>query len=298
VSKAAFDAKIAALEALRQQPADVAEPALRKGLRVRNNFIVAKVASIVGDSGGVALIPDLLTTFDRMLDDAVTVDSQCWAKNAVAKALKDLSHTDPEVYLRGLAHVQMEPVWGGQVDTAITLRGTCVLALVDSRLDDRAMLNALAGALADPEKGVRIDAAVALSRAGIPEAVALLRLKVLLGDAEAEVTGQCLFSLLQLSPGDSVDFAARFLSHKHPDDMRAEAANALAQVHEASALVPLTAMWRTTLSPDLRSALLGILAASPQRALAEFLRDLNTPESRAALATSRHRDVLDAKPVP
>jgi HEAT repeat protein len=152
------------------------------------------------------------------------------------------------------------------------------------------MLNHLVGALADAAMIVRVEAAVALSRAGIPEAAALLRLKALSGDVEAEVTGQCLHSLLQMTPRDGVPFAARFLGQVHADDVRAEAASALAQSHEPTAIEALKSLWGTVLSAALRKALLPILASSPQRAAAEFLAGLGTEEARAALAESRFRE--------
>lgn len=289
MSKQAFDAKIAALEALRETP-HTAETPLRRSLIQASNYLVSKGASIAGDLLLSALIPDLLAAFDRFLIDAAKTDSQCWAKNAIAKALKDLSHHDAEVYLKGLRHIQMEPVWGGQVDTAATLRGTCALALIDCQLDDLSMLTHLADALADPEKTVRVDAAVALSRCGIPEAAPLLRFKALTGDPDSEVIGQCLYALLQMAPRDSISFAQRFLSHRRPDDVRAEAASALAQSHEPAAIDALKQMWSTVLSAELRAALLAFLASSPQRAAAEFLCSLDTKEAREALLSSRYRD--------
>lgn len=294
MSKQAFDAKIAALEALRATP-DSAAAALRKALGDRNNYTVSKAAGLVGDLLLSDLIPDLLAAFERALLDAPKTDPQCWAKNAIAKALKDVSHHDAEVYLKGLRHIQLEPVWGGSVDTAATLRGTCALALIDCQLDDLTMLTHLADALADPEKAVRVDAALALSRAGIPEAAPLLRFKALTGDPEPEVIGQCLHSLLQMSPRDSVAFAQRFLSHHHADDVRAEAASALAQSHEPAAVDALKKMWGAMLSPPLREALLMFLAASPQREASEFLAQLDTKESREALKSSRYRDEFPAR---
>jgi HEAT repeat protein len=288
VSKQAFDAKIAALEALRASP-DLATPPLQKALQDRNNYVVSKAAALVGDLFLSALLPDLLACFERSLRDPKS-DPQCWAKNAMAKALKDLGHRDAEPFLKGLRHIQMEPVWGGQVDTAATLRGTCALALIDCQLDDLSMLSHLAEALADPEKAVRVDAAVALSRAGIPEAAPLLRFKALTGDPESEVVGQCLYSLLQMAPRDSVAFAARFLAATYPDDVRAEAASALSQTHEPSAIDALKSMARMLLSPELRKALLAFLAASPQRDAAELLVSMDTKEAREALASSRYRD--------
>ena len=288
MSKQAFDAKIAAFEALRTSPQHAEEP-LRKALLDRNNFLVSKAAALVGDLFVSALIPDLLAAFDRALVDPAKTDPQCWAKNAIAKALKELSHHDAEVYLKGLRYIQMEPVWGGQVDTAATLRGTCVQALIDCQLPDLTMLIHLAEALADAEKGVRVDAAMALSRAGIPEAAPLLRFKALSGDPEPEVLGQCFHSLLQMAPGDSVAFVRRFLTPDREDEIRAEAASALAQSHEPAAMEALKSLWGALLSVELRRALLTFLAASPQREAAEFLASLNTIESREALQTSRYR---------
>jgi HEAT repeat protein len=288
MSKQAFDAKIAALEAFRSHPEGALDQ-IRKAVKDRSNFVVSKAAALAGDLFLSELVPDLVAAFDRALADPKS-DPQCWAKNAIAKALKDLGHHDAVPYLRGLKHSQMEPVWGGQVDTAATLRGTCALALIDCQLDDLSMLSYLAEALADTEKSVRVDAAVALSRAGIPEAMPLLRLKVLSGDPDPEVMGQCFYSLLQMAPRDSVAFVARFLAASHPEEVRAEAASALAQSHEESAIKALKEFWKAFLSRDLRQALLTFLAASPQREAAVFLHSLGTREAREALTASRYRD--------
>ncbi|MEO8099474.1 MAG: HEAT repeat domain-containing protein [Acidobacteriota bacterium] len=287
MSKQAFDAKIQALEDLRAVPGSAVDP-LRKALRERNNFLVSKAAALIGDLHLAELVPDVLAAFDRFLVDAAKSDPQCWAKNAMVKALKDLEHQDAEVYRKGIMHIQMEPVWGGQVDTAATLRGACALALSDCRLDDVTLLTVLADALADPEKSVRVEVALALSRAGLPEATALLRLKALSGDPEPEVIGQCLASLLALNPRDGIPFAVRFL-HGKDDELRMEAAAALAQTREPAALDALKEFSRSRLSADLRRALLTFLAASPQREAAEFLFSLGTADALAALKKSRYR---------
>jgi hypothetical protein len=116
------------------------------------------------------LIPDLLAAFDRFLVDPVKSDSQCWAKTAMAKALNDLGHREAEVYSRGLVHVQLEAMWGGHADSAATLRGTCALALADCQLDDLTVLRHLTGGLADPEKTVRVDTAIAIASSLVPRA--------------------------------------------------------------------------------------------------------------------------------
>ncbi|MEO5924280.1 MAG: hypothetical protein ABIR70_10675 [Bryobacteraceae bacterium] len=288
MSKRAFEAKIEGLESLRSNPQS-AEESLRKAVKDSSNFVVSKAASLAGELFLSPLIPDLLAAFDRAVANP-KADPQCWAKNAIAKALKDLGHHEAAPYLLGLRHIQMEPVWGGQVDTAATLRGTCALALVDCPLDDLSMLSHLAEALADSEKAVRVDAAVALSRAGIPEAAPLLRFKALTGDTESEVVGQCLFSLLQMAPRESVAFVTRFLAPAYKDEVRAEAASALSQAHELAAIEALKDFWKAFLSPELRKALLTFLAASPQREASEFLHSLDSKDAREALQTSRYRD--------
>ncbi len=262
MSKQAFEAKLESLEALRQTPA-AAPVALAKALRDRNNYVVAKAAALVADLQFPALIPDLLTAYDRFFVNPVKTDPQCWAKNAITKALKDLGHSDATPFLRGISHVQPEPVWGGKVDAAATLRGTCALALIDCRLDDVTLLTVLAEALADPEKTVRVDAAVALSRAGIPEAVALLRHKALSGDTEPEVLGQCFHSLLQMTPRDAVPFVERFFAAE--EAVVAEAASALSQCPEPAAFEAIQRLWAKLLTPDFRDALRVFLAASPHR---------------------------------
>jgi hypothetical protein len=263
MSKQDIEAKAAAIDALRNTPAE-APAAVKKALGERNNYLVSRAARVAGELHLVEMVPVMLGGFDRFMTDPVKTDPQCWAKNELAKALKDLGHNDADVYLRGSRHVQMEPVWGGEVDTAGKLRGSCLLALIDCRVDDVTLLNLLADALADPLKEVRVDAALALSHAGIPESTAVLRLKAKLGDPELEVTGQCLASLLALSPRDGVAFAAKFLDSKD-DELSLEAASALAQCHDEAALDALKGFWKRKLAPEARSGLRMILRASRYR---------------------------------
>src|SRR5437762_10382692 len=71
-----------------------AAAALRKALADRVNLVVAKAANLAADLDLRDLIPDLLRAFDRLMEDAVKRDPQCWGKNAVAKALKQLEHRE------------------------------------------------------------------------------------------------------------------------------------------------------------------------------------------------------------
>ena len=89
----------------------------------------------------------------RFFVDAAKSDPQCWAKNALAKALVKLEHRGKDAYLRGMRHHQMEPGWGGRSDSAGGLRATVQLALVDCPgIPDAELLAALLEVLTDTDK--------------------------------------------------------------------------------------------------------------------------------------------------
>jgi HEAT repeat protein len=299
VAKQAFEKKIEGLEALRRSsdPAQIVA-ALRKALLDRNNYLVSKAAAIAGDLRLEELTPDLIAAFERFFEDPIKSDPQCWAKNAVAKALKDLGCREASVFLRGIDYVQLEPVWGGSSDSAITLRGACTLALIDCRLDDLEILTHLADRLADKEKSVRVDAALAIAQFGREEGVPLLRLKLLLGDREPEVIGQCCSSLLSLAPRQALLLLQRLLNHAE-EEVRTEAASALAGSREPEAIEILKSFWKGKVPADVRRVILISLGASPLKSAAEFLLAvLSEPsgewaaEALSALASSRFHEEL------
>src|SRR5712671_2183753 len=67
-------------------------PPLRKALNDKANLIVAKAAKIAGELMIRELLPDLLAAYGRLFDDPVKRDTQCWGKNAIAKALHDMDY--------------------------------------------------------------------------------------------------------------------------------------------------------------------------------------------------------------
>jgi hypothetical protein len=291
VSKAAaLDRK---MQLLRSNPA--IEP-LRKALHDRSNYFVSKAAALAAELAMQDLIPDLVEAFDRFMVDPVKSDPQCWAKNAIAKALKDLGYSDTDFFLRGIKHIQLEPVWGGAEDTAATLRGASALALVTCPLPRLEILEHLADLLAaDPAKTVRADAAVAIAQLAGPDSALLLRFKALSGDREAEVTGQCLMSLLDISPA-YVPFVAGFLDSK-VEDVPHEAASALGGSNDASAVAVLAERYRARPDPVLTRAILLSLAASRHAGAADFLLEViaksefdHAVHALQALNASRFRD--------
>ena len=55
-------------------------------------------------------IPDLLRAFDRLFEKPAEKDPQCWGKNAIAVALRDLGYQSSEPFLRGLRHTAHLPL--------------------------------------------------------------------------------------------------------------------------------------------------------------------------------------------
>jgi HEAT repeat protein len=279
---------------------DAAIVPLRKALRDRVNVVVAKAAAISAEFQLRALMPDLLQAFERLFDKPRENDPQCWGKNAIAKALKDLGHAESSVFLRGMRHIQMEPVWGGQADTAAVLRGTCALALIQCSdiTRDETILH-LIDAVTESAATVRRDAALAIEQMAGREAVSLLRLKARAGDEEPAVTGQVFESLLRLDLGSSVIFVARFLEDKN-EQVAEEAALALGASRFPPALEALKEVWKKSKNRANGPVLLRAISASRSDDALEFLlalvREGRQSEREDALrALEIHQDSEDIR---
>jgi len=284
-AKRSFEDQLAALDALRQHtPAACVEP-LRKALGHRNNYVVAKAADLAREFALAELIPELLTAFDRFFLDPVKSDPQCWAKNALSRALAALEHQDAAVFLRGMSHIQLEPVWGGRSDTAGTLRGTCALALVQCRsLSETDLLNHLLELFADKDKAVRVEAARAMEQVGSPSAALLLRLRAMLASDEPEVLGACFGGILRIEGKSTLPWIGRFLSAG--DDIAAEAALAIAADRSPQAFQALRKRFGqdSPADPWFVSVLLSAIALTRQEEAHNFLLELVRTESLHAEA--------------
>lgn len=294
MSRQSFEQKLDAIEALRSAPGSEALESLRRALKDPNNYAVGKAAAVVADCGFATLGPELLAAFDRFLRSPVKSDPQCWAKNAIARALVTLQLSADRVFVGGIVHTQWEPVYGGRQDTAGVLRAICAMGLVESSLAPFEILRYLVDLLNDHDRQVRMEAARAMAQLSAREGTLPLQLKALVGDPEPEVTGACLAALLSLAPKDYLPFVARHLSHEDPD-VRIEAAAVLAQSHEPEAFAHVAAFWERQTDAEVKRTLLTWFAASPQDAAAELLLTVidSAPEAIAsealrALARSRH----------
>lgn len=277
--KARLEAQLAALEALRQQPAESTFAPLRAALKQRNNYLVAKAAEMVAQRQMAELTPELLAAFDWFFEDAEKRDPQCWAKNSISRALATLELQEPEPFLRGLHHVQLEPVWGGRSDTAGALRGTCALALVQCRaLPEADLLRHLVDLLVDKDKTALNDAVRALAQLGSPPAALLLRLRALTGrDDEADILGACYTAILSIEGVRALAWMRRFLEAE--GDAGGEAALAIASTHSPEAFSILKERWETTRDPWFRSVLLSAIALTRQSEATDFLLTLVRADS-------------------
>jgi hypothetical protein len=266
------------IDALRRLGEDGASPetaaALRKGLKDRAGMVVAKAAQVTVELQLKDLLPELLHAFDRLFENAVQRDPQCWGKNAIAKALAAFDHRESPPFGRGSRHVQMEPVWGGQEDTASNLRGICVLALAScTDISREEILRRLLDSLADRAYTVRMEAARAIAQMGGDEAALLLRLKGRLGDAEPRVAGQVFDCLLELEGDPAVGFVAEFLD-SGSEEAQAEAALSLGSSRRVRAVEALEAAYGATHDPDLRLAILRGLSVSRQERAIDMLLEI------------------------
>jgi len=279
--KRAFEAQIAALDTLRDASESSRSDPLRKALAHKNNYLAAKAADLIREFNLRDLTPDLLTAFDHFFENPEKSDPQCWGKNAISRALAAFELQEPEVFLRGMRHIQLEPVWGGRSDTAGTLRATCALALVQCRsLSNEDLLKHLVDLFADRDKAVRAEVARAIEQLGSTSASLLLRLRAILGKDEPEVLAACYSGILRLEGTSAIPWITRFLTSH--DDAAAEAALAIAGTHSSQAVDALQQSLETAHDPWFRSVLLSAIALSRQDGAIEFLLNLVKTESMDA----------------
>jgi hypothetical protein len=257
---------------------------------------VAKAARIAGELEIEPLVPELRAAFERLLANAVKSDPGCAAKTAIARALYAMGVYEDALFLRGIRHVQREPVWGGTEDTACELRAVCALALV--RLGHPDAAAEVAELLADSEPAARIGAARAIASSESERYAPLLRFKVLGGDADPQVTGECLGALLRIAPEAALAFCGRLLDRD--DARRCESiALALGESRLRAALPLLRDWWqRTSALEPRRTALLAIALLRTDEAHG-FLLSLvaaapghDARDAIAALAVFRDDDAL------
>jgi HEAT repeat protein len=256
-NRLSLEEKLAAIRRLREQPASSELTAeLRRSLSDRSNLVIAAAAAVVAAQGLVELSAALEAAFDRFLVNPLKDDKLCRAKVAVIQALDKLEHERPEVFRTAARHVQFEPVWGGQEDSASSLRAAALFAL--ARIGGTEDLPLLVDSLTDPEPNVRSAAAQALASFENETAGLLLRLKARIGDRDPDVLCECFSGLLTINPRENLPFVSGFLETGDPAKSEA-AVLALGKSRLPEAFEVLKSCWKRAISSELREqALLAI----------------------------------------
>lgn len=289
--------RLARLTALKENPtAAESEQELRRALSSSINLLAARAARTVEECEIQDLTSDLVQAFGRFMVDSAVSDKGCAAKIRIVNALGKLGAAEPDLYLQGIRHVQMEGSFGPPVDTAAELRAASAMAL--SRIGYPGVALELVALLADREPAARAGAVRALAFCGAPEGPLLLRLKVLLGDSDADVMAECFSALMAMDPRESLSFVAGYLDRD--DTALAEAAAlALGASHEIAAFEALRARWDRGVYPPFRKALLISIATIRQEVAVDFLlslvREANqqvAAEAIESLAIYRHDEKL------
>ncbi|WP_299416078.1 HEAT repeat domain-containing protein [Acaryochloris sp. IP29b_bin.148] len=242
----------------------------RQVLQSPHASVITQAAKILGQRALTDFNADLAATFTRLMQKPVKRDPNCLAKATIADTLYRLESHNAALFLQGIRHVQQEPVWGGTVDTAATLRGNCALGLV--RMHYPNVITELADLLADPEQPARIVAARAIAYSQDPQGIPLLRLRAKMGD-EPQVLSEYLAALLKLAPQASLAFVAAFLQDTN-QQVQELVALVLGESRQPEALDSLITWWHSIQDPELSvTGLLAIAMLRTDEAL-QFLLDL------------------------
>jgi len=263
-------------ELRRAQASQTTIEEVRAFLRNRSNLVVVKAAKVVRELQIKTLIPDMVAAFNKLMADAPRLDKRCAAITEIVSALYDLNYDEPAPYLAGLKHVQMEASFGPPVDEAAKLRAVSAQGLVRTRYPEA--LAEVMQLLVDREPAARIGAVRALAANGGEAGILLLRLKVLTGDVEPAVLGECFSGLLEASGGKSVSFVANYVDSEYSAVAQA-AMLALGESRLPGAYEILREKWSRTVGLPEKKILLASMAASKLEEALAFLISLIETES-------------------
>ncbi len=248
------ESQLAELAAVEQDPTtEAATISLGAAFGSRSNFVVARAAEIVAEWQLTGFGPEMSEAFRQHMIDPLRRDPTCVAKLALAEAGVQTGTLGETVYLAGLAHRQLEPVYGGREDTAAALRATCAVGL--ARLGYPDIMRELAQLLADSELDARLGAVQAIPYVSQPGGLPLVWYKTLIGDEEPAVVLACFNALLLMSSGEAVPLVGRFLL-SDDDPVAESAALALGESHLPEALPLLVDGWEQAVEPSVRRTML------------------------------------------
>jgi HEAT repeat protein len=282
------------LAALKGQPlTDEALARIRAALADRNSLVVSQAAGLVKHDSLNDLLPDIRASYLRFLQNPDKTDKLCLAKRALIEALDACGDLEEELFLRAASYTQFEPAYGGPADTAGPLRIAGCQAL--ARIGSQDLFFILADRLADREPDVRSATAQILAGLNDERAELLLRMKVLAGDSNPTIIGECFRSLMALHPQLSLSFVTHYL--EAPEVRIAEEAMvALGESRHPQAFTILAGLHARTGDPERKRVLITAISLLRSDEAVRFLLRVvaeDTPDqARAAvdaLGIYRHR---------
>ena len=251
-----------------QTPAGKTEFA--KALAAKSNLVVAKAARLIGAAQWIDLNNELVAAFDRMIGKGASIDKACAAMIAIARTLVQLEFDAPDLYLRGIRHIQMEASYGPPIDTATELRAVCAMGLANSTYPHK--LRDLLPLLVDKEWQVRAGVIRAMAVIGTEAASLLLRYKMLAGDKESDVMAECFNSMLILEGAEGIPLVAHFVASDNPE-IREAAILAMGASRRKDAVEWLITQFSKTADAPGRKCILLSLSTSRSETATEFLLD-------------------------
>jgi hypothetical protein len=208
---------------------------IQTALQAKSNRLVSRAAKLCGEQHLYDFIDELKAAFHYFASKS-DKDKGCFAKKSIIKTLYELDYIDDDFYTTAIAVKQYEPVWGGHVDSAVDVRCWSAFGLTLSA--NSRIVFPLLTLLHDEEPQARLGAVKAISHINPSTAELLLREKVLDGDEDAYVVGECFDQLMSIEPDYSLAFVVDYLGHGE-EEVREYAALALAHCSDPQAFVAL-----------------------------------------------------------
>ncbi len=245
-------------------------------LKHGHSLIVTKIARTCRRKLLHDFTENMVAAFKRMLVNGASTDSGCKAKEELIATLTEFGYMDPDLFILGCRHIQMEKVFGNPVDTAPNLRANSLNGLLGTGCTDANLI--AADLLADPAEAPRQAAAQALTQLGGEAGATILRFKARNGDESNAVMTDVLSGLMQMDAPRHLDFVAQFL-----DGTNAAAAGiALGECGDEQALETLLEAYRRKRRIDIQEQWLVAIGLNRSERAFDFLLDIAREGGRLA----------------
>jgi len=188
--------------------------ALTSALASRVAEPVIDAARLIREHGVSGLEDALVAAYRALAGPKKSADPGCLAKEAVLAALDANDYFDASLFADAAACTQLDRGKTVTRDSAGRVRARGVLGL--ARLGHPDLWPIFGARLADPEPSVRFATASAIAHRGQREGAGLLLLKLGVGDADPNVTMECLRALFALAGDLAVPAAQRLLAEDDP----------------------------------------------------------------------------------